>query len=289
MVLTKWLAIRAAMVAILAVVSSQNLARAEDSPLGRGTYLMNSIVACGNCHTPKGPDGLPMAGQELAGGFVIDTKAFHAVTPNITPDPETGIGKWTDEQIIDAIRNGKRPDGTTIGPPMPVQFYRSMSDTDVRAIVAYLRSVRPITNKVEKSVFRIPLPDSYGPKVTNVADVPRQNPNEYGHYLADIAHCMECHTPLVKGQHDMSRVGAGGQELPVPPAGTVVSANLTPANPDGVAGWTDAQVEATITTGVRPDGRRLVRLMAFDWYKNIDKGDLDALVAYLRTLKPANP
>jgi len=289
MVSTMWLATRAAMVAILAVVSSQNLAKAEDSPLARGTYLMNSIVACDACHTPKGPDGLPVAGQELAGGFVIDARAFHAVTPNITPDPETGIGKWTDEQIIDAIRNGKRPDGTTIGPPMPVQFYRSMSDTDVSAIVAYLRSVKPITHTVVKSVFKIPLPDSYGPTVTHVADVPRQNRTEYGHYLADIGHCMECHTPRVKGRLDMSRIGAGGAELPVFPAGMVVSANVTPANSDGIAGWTDAQVEETITTGVRPDGRRLVRLMAFDWYKNIDKGDLDALVAYLRTLKPAKP
>lgn len=250
---------------------------------------MSSIVACGNCHTPKGPDGLAISDQELAGGTVIDLPIFRSVTPNITPDPETGIGKWTDAQIINAIRNGKRPDGTTIGPPMPVEFYRNMSDTDLRAIVAYLRSVKPVTHKVEKSVFKIPLPDSYGPTISHVPDVSRQNRTAYGRYLANIGHCLECHTPMEKGKLVMTRMGAGGRELPAFPSGTVITANLTPANPDGIAKWTNAQVEETITTGVRPDGRQLVRLMAFDWYKNIEMSDLDALVAYLRTLKPAKP
>jgi mono/diheme cytochrome c family protein len=260
-----------------------------ESALERGTYLVRGIVGCGNCHTPKGPDGRALADQELSGGVVFKAPTFVSVAANITPDPETGIGKWTDQQIIDAIRNGKRPDGTTIGPPMPVGFYRNMSDTDVRAVVAYLRSVKPISHKLAKSTFNMTLPDSYGPPVTHVPDVPRGNPITYGHYLANIAHCMECHTPLLKGQLDTSKFGAGGRELPVFPEGMVVSANLTPANPTGMARWTDPQVEKAITEGVRPDGRELVRTMAFDWYRNTRKADLDALVAYLRTLPPSKP
>jgi mono/diheme cytochrome c family protein len=280
----------AATAVVAAFTLTANPATAAQTPLERGAYLMNSIVACGNCHTPKGPDGHASPDQELAGGFVIEAPVFHAVAPNITPDADTGIGKWTDEQIIDAIRNGKRPDGTTIGPPMPIGFYRNMSDTDVRAIVAYMRSVKPITHKVEKSTFKIPLPASYGPPVTHVADVPAASKVAHGKYLADIGHCMECHTPMMKdGQLDMTRLGAGGRELPAIPAGVVVSANLTPANPTGIAKWTDAQVKDAITGGIRPDGRRLVLLMAFDWYKHISPDDLDALVAYLRTLQPANP
>ena len=93
---------------------------------------------------------------------MFDLPAIHAVAPNITQDNDTGIGKWTDEQIINAIRNGKRPDGTTIGPPMPVVFYRNMSDSDVLAIVAYLRSVKPINHKVEKSTYKNSLPDFMG-------------------------------------------------------------------------------------------------------------------------------
>ena len=279
--------VRLALAASLLVAAS--LAHAE-TPLERGAYLVRGIVGCGNCHTPKGADGHALPDQELAGGLVIDLPVFHAVAPNITPDKATGIGGWSDEQIIDAIRNGKRPDGTIIGPPMPIDFYRNMSDTDVRAIVAYLRSVKPIDHRVEKSRYKTPLPPSYGPPVTQVADVPVGDRIAYGHYLANIAHCMECHTPMSpKGGLDMTRVGAGGRELPAYPAGMVSSANLTPANPDGIAHWTDAQVEDAITGGVRPDGRRLVLLMAFDWYKNVSPADLDAVVAYLRTLKPATP
>ena len=269
-------------------VHCAGMALAKDAVLERGQYLMNSVVACGNCHTPKGADGKAIAGQELSGGFVIDTPVFHSVAANITPDPETGIGKWTDTQIIRAIREGKRPDGSIIGPPMPIPFYRSMSDNDAHALVAALRAAKPVRNKVEKSTYKIPVPDAYGPPVVKVSDPLRGNKVAYGRYLSDIGHCMECHTPMVRGEIDLSRVGAGGRELPVGP-GVVVSANLTPANPAGIAHWTDAQVKTTMLTGVRPDGRALVRLMAFDWYKNIEGRDLDALVAYLRTLKPVKP
>ena len=271
--------------AVAASLTLASLASAE-TPLERGTYLMDSIVACGNCHTPKGPDGHAIADRELAGGEVLDTPVFHAVSPNITPDKETGIGTWTDDQIVNAIRNGRRPDGTLIGPPMPIAFYRGMSDSDVRAIVAYLRTVKPIHNTVAKSTYKIPLPPAYGPVVTSVPDVPRDDKLAYGKYLATgLGHCMDCHTPQVKGRNDMTRMGAGGNAFGAPGGGLVMSANLTPGNPNGIASWTDAQLKTAITEGKRPD-RPLVELMAFDWYKNMSRQDLDDLVAFLRTLKP---
>ena len=257
-----------------------------ETPLERGTYLMNSIVACGNCHTPKGPDDKALAGKELSGGDPIDSPVFHAMPANITPDKDTGIGKWTDDQIVTAIREGKRPDGTIIGPPMPIPFYRAMSDTDVHAIVAYLRSVKPIANPIAKSTYKIPLPPAYGPPVTHVADVPHTDHVAYGRYLATgLGHCMDCHTTAVAGRADMTRMGAGGNVFGSPNGGTILSANLTPGNPNGVAGWTNQQVKDAITTGNRPD-RPLVRLMAFDWYKNMSNNDLNDLVAFLRSLKP---
>ena len=275
--------------ATAAVLALAPIARADETPLERGTYLMHTVVACGNCHTPKGPSGRAIADKELAGGDVFDAPIFHAVSPNITPDKETGIGGWTDEQIINAIRNGKRPDGTTIGPPMPIGFYRDMSDSDVKAIVAYLRQVKPISNKVEKSTYKIPLPPAYGPVVTHVADVPRTDKVAYGKYLATgLGHCMDCHTPAVNGRPDMTRMGAGGNQFESPIGGIIVSANLTPGNPDGVAGWTDDQVKTAIREGMRPD-RPLVRLMAFDWYKGMSDEDAGDLVAFLRTLKPVKP
>ncbi len=139
----------------VALLAWHGVANAE-TPLERGTYLMQSIVACGNCHTPKGPKG-EIPGMELAGMAPFEkTPGFDANAPNITPDPETGIGTWTDEQIIASIREGKRPDGSIIGPPMPIGLYRGLSDKDVEAIVAYLRNVKPVKNEIPPSVYRIP-------------------------------------------------------------------------------------------------------------------------------------
>jgi len=126
--------------------------------LERGDYLMNSIVACGNCHSPRDENGEFIEGMELAGGFVIEEPAFRAYAPNITPDEETGIGSWTDEEIIRAVREGIRPDGQVLGPPMGFPFYRGISDQDMRAIVAYLRSVPAVHNEVPRSTYNMPVP-----------------------------------------------------------------------------------------------------------------------------------
>jgi mono/diheme cytochrome c family protein len=252
-----------------------------ETPLERGAYLVKSIAACGNCHTSKGPAGV---GKEMAGGFVFDEPPFTAYASNITPDPETGIGKWTDQQIIDAIRKGKRPDGSTIGPPMPVELYRDLAEDDVKAIVAYLRSVKPIVNKVPKSVYRMPLPPSYG-AVTAAKTMPRSDKVAYGKYLTNaMGHCTECHsTPLPTGAPDLHNgLGSGGRVFKGP-WGEVVASNITPT---GLKGWTNEQIKKAITTGEKPGGTRIKGPMAIEWYKNISPADLDAIVAYLRTIPP---
>ena len=136
-----------------------------ETQLERGKYLVESIMGCGNCHTPVGPDG-PILDKALSGGPPIgEGNAFTAVPSNITPDPETGIGKWTDAQIKIAIRQGKRPDGTLIGPPMPFGQYRGIADADIDAVVAYLRTVPAVNNAVAKSTYNIPLPPAWGPPI----------------------------------------------------------------------------------------------------------------------------
>ena len=123
--------------------------RAE-SPLERGTYLMQSIAACGNCHTTQDQNG-PIPGMELAGmADFFEVPEFTIHTPNITPDKETGTGSWTDDQIITAIREGRRPDGAMIGPIMPIGLYRDISDIDTKAVVAYLKSVPPVRHEVPR-------------------------------------------------------------------------------------------------------------------------------------------
>ncbi|HEY1799133.1 MAG TPA: c-type cytochrome [Stellaceae bacterium] len=265
-------------------------AAVAETPVERGAYLVTAISACGNCHTPRDSKGITVPGTELSGGFEFHEGFGLAVAPNITPDPETGIGKWTDAQLITALREGKRPDGRTLGPPMPFFFYRGISDDDAKAIFAYIRTVKPIKHEVGKSAYNNPLPDSYGPPVEHVTAPPKTDKVAYGAYLAGpIAHCLDCHTPFASpGKLDLNRLGAGGRELHAPGSEPehVISRNITPDPDDGIGKWSDADIKRAITQGIRPDGTRLAPTMAFAWYKNIAPDDLDALVTYLRSMKP---
>ena len=254
----------------------------------RGAYLVETLGACGNCHTPHDANE-PIAGLDLAGGREFDFEAGHAVGPNITPDKATGIGGWTVWQIAYALRNGKRPDGTIIGPPMPFEFYRGLSDRDVEAIAIYLKGLRPIRHAVARSQFKVPLPPSYGPPVTHVPEPDRRDKIAYGAYLAGpVAHCMECHTPRRGPQLDLSRLGAGGREFPDfgNPGAITVSRNITPDPEHGVGQWSDADIKGAILLGHRPDGTKLARTMPFAAYNNMTSDDVNAIVDYLRTLQP---
>lgn len=261
----------------------------QEALVARGDYLVNGIVACGNCHTPRGADTKSISEMHLAGALQVDRAEFKAYAPNITPDHETGIGAWSDAEIIRAIREGVRRDGTIIGPPMPIRVYREMSDTDVRAIVAYLRGVTPVRNSVPRSVYNIPLPESYGPPVGSVADVSRDDSVAYGAYVGNaLGHCMECHTPLVKGAPDLSRTGAGGTVF-VKPHGlelAAMAANITPHPEQGIGAWTDDEVKRAITQATSRDGRQLQPAMPFYFYEKISDEDLDALLVYLRSIPP---
>lgn len=258
--------------------------------LTRGTYLMQGIVACGNCHTPRDANGDFLADMELAGAFVIEEPIFRAYAPNITPDAETGIGEWTDEEIIRAVREGIHRDGRVMGPPMAYPFYRDISDRDMQAIVAYLRNVPPVRNEVPRSTFNIPLPPNWGPPVESVPEPSRDDPIEYGFYLTHtLGHCTDCHTPLVDGQHDFTRIGAGGNVFPQPfgMPWAALAPNITQHPELGLGNWTDEEIKRAITDGISRDGRQLLPFMGFDFYANIAEDDLDAMVEYLRTLPPS--
>jgi len=263
------------------------LASAQDKQLlERGTYLMNGIVACGNCHASFDQQGQPIAARGLSGGRVFEEPPFTAYAANITPDPETGIGKWTDAQIIRAIREGVRPDGSLIGPPMPIAFYRGMSDDDAQALVTWLRAQPPVKNVAPKSVYRMKLPPSWGPPITGaVMAPPRSDLAKYGAYLAGpLGHCLACHTPMTDKGPDMKSLGAGGHPFSGP-WGVSVSRNIT-SHETGLKNWTDAEIARAIREGRSRDGSVLRPPMAYAWYRNIDDADMKALIAYLRSLPP---
>lgn len=269
--------------AALGAVGAAGSALAEAS-LERGTYLVQGPMGCGNCHTPIGPQG-PVMDQDLTGRVVEDSEAFRAVAPNITPAGE--IAGWSDAEVIKAIREGLRPDGSLIGPPMPIGQYRGLSDDDVASVVMYLRSLpaTPTAGELPKSEYHIPLPPAYGPPVESVTAPPRGATAEYGAYLAGpVAHCLECHTPMGPQGIDVSRLGAGGFQFHGP-WGTSVAANLT-SSEDGLAGYTDDQITTMITKGTRPDGSPMMPPMPYGYLAKMTPEDLQAVILFLRTLPP---
>lgn len=270
---------------LIAVVLS-TAAYAEPS-LERGKYLVEGPAACGNCHTPMGPQG-PVADMNMAGRLVEKNPGFTAIAPNITPAGR--VSGWSDAEFVRAIREGIVPGGNrVIGPPMPIALYRGLSDDDVMSIVMYMRSLPAVENDPGTSVYNIPLPPAYGPPVGTVPHPEEGVTVAYGEYLAGpVAHCIECHSPMgPMGPDWKTQLGAGGFEFHGP-WGTSVSSNLTPHPEDGIAEWSDAELKAMITTGKRPDRAPMMPPMGYGYYSTMSPQDLDAVILYLRQI-PALP
>jgi len=262
---------------ILACLLPSGLLAADAAAIAWGEYLV-TIGICASCHSPKDAEGKIVPGKHLSGG----QRVGGLLASNLTSDIETGLGAWTDEQIIASIRNGIRPDGAPVRPPMGTFFYRDLSDVDVKAIVAYLRTVPAIKNPVER-IGAQRSATSLDP-VSAVAEIDPTNKLARGRYLAvTVSHCFQCHTPRINGLPDLKRLGAGGNTYTARGGGTVVASNITPAQ---LGSWSDDQIKAAITKGVRPDGGQLVGVMDFSMYARMDPEDLSALVAYLRSLPP---
>ncbi|MCP1913817.1 mono/diheme cytochrome c family protein [Bradyrhizobium elkanii] len=271
-------------VAFLSPRAESANAQDQQALRARGEYLVNGPAACGNCHTQRAADLFADQSKYLAGGNRIEDVPGLAFSKNITPDNDTGIGSWTDTQIIRAIREGVTREGNLLGPPMPIDYYNKMSDDDVKAIVAYLRTVKPIRNEVMESSYKIQLHAE--PPAKGLPAPPKTDKVAYGAYLAGLAHCLGCHTPPgANGAPDYDHLkGAGGRSFH-PIAGKLVrGANITSDKETGIGSWTDAEVKRAITKGIDRDGRQLVPPMPYPYFKNMTPEDLDALVAYIRTL-----
>jgi mono/diheme cytochrome c family protein len=257
-----------------------------DTPVERGAYLVNTIMTCANCHSPKGPPDV-VAGKDFSGGLRFNEPPFDVTAPNITPDKETGIGAWSDADLKKLLRTGMRPSGVPVAAVMPTGFYGIITDGDMDAIVAYLRTLKPISNKVPEPIYKLSAPRQIFPGAENPYTPAMANDAmKKGFYLATIGHCMECHTPMVKGQHDWTAdLGRGGMEFPGP-WGVSTSRNVTSSKTKGIGEWTDAEIKRAITTGVDKDGNKLKGPMGYQYYAHMADADLDAVIAWVRTLPP---
>jgi mono/diheme cytochrome c family protein len=271
------------LVAISAFVLLSAAAFAE-TPVERGSYLVNTVLTCGNCHSPKGPPQA-IAGKDFSGGLSFDEPPFKVTAPNITQDKATGIGNYTDAQLKTVLRKGVKPSGIPVAMVMPSGFYEIMTERDLNAVVAYLRTNKPVSNKVEDPIYKMP----QGHPIPPSADKPYTEAMltdkvKKGFYLATIAHCMECHTPFGERGRDFgNRFGAGGAEFPGP-WGVVHSRNITSSKAKGLGDWSDAEIKRAITQGIRKDGSKLTGPMGFEYYAKMTPADLDAIVAWLRTV-----
>jgi len=106
---------------------------ADEPTLRRGKYLVESVLSCGNCHSPRTPDNSVIPGRELSGGRTYDTPAFYVTPGNLTSDPETGLGAWTAEDVKQALTRGVRPNGLPLAPMMRTAFFKPLTEEDLEA------------------------------------------------------------------------------------------------------------------------------------------------------------
>ena len=275
---------------LLMVAVPDAAAQPTREEIARGKYVFGAAAGCG-CHTvPKQPLN--------AGGRKYDGPFGTVYASNITPDPATGIGKWTDEQIITATRLGRRPNGERLIPVHPYTVFNGMTEPDLKDLVAYLRSVPPVNRATPAKKISVPLFESVflpawlatfaavetPPKSAATSGVAR------GEYLTRaVAHCGECHTPRTMTMAvDNTRFLAGNQKGKGPEGSAVP--NITPDRETGLGSWTEEQITDYLETGNKPDGDVSGGLMmeviqgSSAGYKDLTKADRQAIAKYLKSI-----
>jgi mono/diheme cytochrome c family protein len=278
-----WWARAAALAFLLAVAGPPALAQGDAK---RGLYI-SKAAGCVGCHT-EAREGA----TAFAGGRALKTPFGTFYGPNITPDPQAGIGRWTEGDFRRAMRHGERPDGSHYFPAFPYPSFTRMSDEDVRDLWAYLRSL-PRSNRANQphdlsfpysSRFLVGIWKRLNFTPGALAPDPQLSPDaNRGRYLVvALGHCGECHTPRdMLGGPKKDRFLAGGAG----PDGKSVP-NLTPTR---LKKWSDGELKDFLTTGMTSDGDVPAEAMAEvirNTTSQLTPQDLDALIAYLRSIPP---
>ncbi len=267
----------------------------ESTPerLTRGKYLTENLLLCFDCHGQRDwtkHDAPFVAGTKGAGvyPFPLEDLPGRVVPSNITPDPETGAGKWTDDMLARAIREGIGHDGRALFPMMPYPYFRHLSDDDLASVIVYLRSLEAVRNPLPKTEIIFPVkylirsvPE---PIHDSVPPPDLSTPVSRGRYLASMGPCGYCHTPQAEGQPIAALSMAGGFPLKGP-WGDVASSNITP-DASGISYYDEALFISAIRTGY-VKARKLNQIMPWYSFRNLSDEDLKDIFAYLKTLPPA--
>jgi mono/diheme cytochrome c family protein len=255
--------------------------------LARGTYIAEHLSGCMDCHTPFETPGNSTP-RPKGSGQVFPLPGFPGtlVAANLTPDPETGIGHWTDDEIARAVREGVDRNGHTLFPLMPYPHFQHMSDDDIASVVVYLRALTPVRNPLPVSVVNFPLKylvQGVPQPVTEPVHSDLSTQVNRGKYLTEMAVCSDCHTPDKRGQPLPGMYLAGGRVFDEPD-GKIVSANITPDS-TGIGAYTEDTFLKALRTGY-VDTRQLNTLMPWQIYSGLTEEDLKAIFAYLKTVPP---
>ena len=287
------LSIALLLVAAWLAAPSAASAQASQADLARGKYIFGATGGCG-CHTEPGK-GKPVN----AGGRRIDAPFGTVYSTNITPDRQTGIGTWTDEQIIAAIRLGRRPNGERILPVHPFMAFNGMAEADLTALVAYIKTIPPVNRANQPKKITVPLFESVFLPAWLTAFAARETPPPTaptgglarGESLVKaVGHCGECHTPRNLSQAlDNNRFLGGNQNAPE----KAVAPNITPDPQTGLR-WSIEETVEYLATGNKPDGDLAGGPMAeviegtTAGYKDMTRADLTAIALYLKSIPAVN-
>jgi mono/diheme cytochrome c family protein len=267
--------------------------------IDRGEYLANHVTVCIDCHSTRDWtkfSGPLIPGTEGKGGFNFgpaEGLPGNVYAKNITP---AAIDEWTDGELIRAITQGVNKNNKALFPIMPYYSFNHLTESDLEAIVCYIKSLEPIENKVPETELNFPmnLIVKTIPIKTYMPSNPinRADSVEYGRYLATIASCGGCHTPAEKGEPIPGMNFAGGMEFKTP-WGFVRSANITPDAETGIGNWTKDKFITTFkkystenAKNIHVDPNSFNSVMPWTMYGGMAGEDLAAIYDYLKTVKP---
>jgi hypothetical protein len=267
--------------------------------LARGRYLVEHVMGCMSCHSPARHGDRyslpPIVERKGAGGlFFTPENRFPGTlyAKNITPH---NLGSWSDGEIVRALTVGVDREGEPIFPLMPSRFYAQLDRRDIYAVVAYLRTLKPVVNVVQKSQIDFPLNLIIRTEIEerDFGRRPELSDNlAYGRYMTTAAGCVDCHTNIVDGQA-LGEPFAGGREFYTPPVGLMRSANITPDKQTGIGDWSrqafierfkSMTPEAVMEMKVEPGEANT--LMPWWEFSGMTRQDLGAIYDYLMTQKP---
>lgn len=267
-------------------------AQASAQDIARGKYVFGATGGCG-CHTVKDQ-------PVNAGGRRYDGPFGTVHSTNITPHRETGIGTWTDEQIITAIRLGRRPNGERLLPVHPYPVFNGMAAADLKALVAFLRTVPAVERANQPKRITVPLFEpvflpawltAFAPKETPPASAPTAGVSRGEYLVRAVSHCGECHTPRTMTMATDNGRFLGGN--PKGPEDAEVP-NITPDRDTGIGTWSVEAIAEYLGTGTRPDGDIAGGLMAeviegtLAGFKDLTKADRMAIAQYLKSIPPVS-